>query len=211
MAAESTGLEALRDGPEGGRPFLLAHGAGGRNTSPWLGEVAAGLAAGALRVARFNFPYATAGRRAPDRPPVLLAAWRQAVTEFGDGRPDTVLAGKSMGGRYATMVMAEPDPPPASAVVLYGYPLHAPGRVDRLRREHLPAVAVPMLFLSGSRDPFARLDLIEETVAALGAAATLHVIDGADHDFRVKGRPHKDVLRELVDVTLAAIRPAPPA
>ena len=107
-----------------------------------------------------------------------------------------------MGGRYATLLLAEPDRPAALGVVLFGYPLHPPGRTEQLRTEHLSRVPVPMLFLSGTRDPLARLDLLESAIGEV-PRATLHLVDGADHDFRVKGRPSKDVTKELVDTTTA--------
>ena len=178
--------------------MVLAHGAGGSMESPFLRSAAAELGRRGLRVARFNFPYAEEGRRSPDRAPVLLATWRVAASELGGA--SAVLGGKSMGGRYATLLLAGDDPPPAAGCVLFGYPLHPSGRPDRPRTAHLGSVRVPMLFLGGTRDPLARVDLLEEAVSAL-PLARLVVIDGADHDFRVPGRPHTEVIEELGGVT----------
>jgi len=194
-------VTVLEQGPRRGRRLLLAHGAGGTARSPFLSQVSDGLASAGFRVVRFNFPYSEAGRRSPDRAALLLATWRAVVDSHG-GDGGAVLAGKSMGGRYATLLLAEPDPPAAVGVVLFGYPLHPPGRIEQLRTEHLPRVQVPMLFLSGTRDPLARLDLLEPAIGDL-PRATLHLVDGGDHDFRVKARPSKDVMKELVDATVA--------
>jgi len=108
------------------------------------------------------------------------------VAERTGGLP-LVAGGKSLGGRIASMAVAEGMP--AEALVFLGYPLHPPGRTDKLRREHLADVRVPMLFLQGSRDAFAQPDLLAETVESLGDRATLMVVEGGDHSFRVPGGP----------------------
>src|SRR5437870_2120106 len=115
-------IPGLVDGPARGPKMVLAHCAGGSSRSPFLAGFADAMGQRGFRVARFDFPYAEAGRRAPDRAPVLLERWRQAAKQFGGREP--VLAGKSMGGRYATLLMAGEAPPSARAVVLLGYPLH---------------------------------------------------------------------------------------
>ena len=191
-------VSAAEDGPPDGRRVVLAHGAGGSMDSGFLRSAAAALGRRGLRVARFNFRYAEEGRRRPDGAPALLATWRVAASELGGA--SAVLGGKSMGGRYATVLLAGEGPPPAAGCVLFGYPLHPPGRPDRPRTAHLRSVRVPMLFLGGTRDPFARQDLLEEAVSGL-RLARLVVIDGADHDFRVPGRAHTEVIEELGDVT----------
>lgn len=196
--ADGAGMSVWWDGPLRGRRVILAHGAGGSATSEVLAGYASALGARRMRVARFNFPYADQGRRAPDRAAVLLASWRAALRQLGGRSP--VVGGKSMGGRYATLLLAEDDAPRVSACVLLGYPLHPAGRIESLRVEHLARVQVPMLFLAGTRDPLARLDLLERAVSEL-PAARLHVVDGANHDFAVGRRPRHDVLEELAAAT----------
>ncbi len=146
--------------------------------SPFLEGFATEIAALGHPSLRFDFPYMAAGRRAPDRPPVLIAAWREAFAEAGrraGGRP-VAAAGKSMGGRIASMAAAEGMP--AAALVFLGYPLHPPGRPEQLRDAHLASVAAPMLFLQGTRDAFAQPDLLHAVVGRLGPRAELLEVDG---------------------------------
>jgi predicted alpha/beta-hydrolase family hydrolase len=179
------GLWATSDGA--GCLVVLAHGAGSGMRSPFLEGFAAEMAALGHASLRFDFPYMAAGRRAPDRPPVLIAAWRAAFAEAGrraGGRP-IAAAGKSMGGRIASMAAAEGMP--ATALVFLGYPLHPPGRPEQLRDAHLGSVAAPMLFLQGTRDTFAQPDLLHAVVGRLGARAKLLEVEGADHSFKTRG------------------------
>jgi predicted alpha/beta-hydrolase family hydrolase len=125
----------------------------------------------------------------PDPQPVLLETWRGVLAwgrEECPGLP-VVAGGRSMGGRMASLAAAEGSIDPAG-LVFYAYPLHPPGREDRLRFEHLPRVRVPMLFVSGTRDSMARSDLLEDAVARLGAVASLVWLDGADHGYAVPRR-----------------------
>jgi len=169
---------------EGGTAFVLAHGAGGNRHAPFLESMADGLAREGHRVILTNFPYSEQKRRIPD-PPALLEATLDAVATFAEselGARRIVLGGKSMGGRMASQLAAKGRR--AAGLVFLGYPLHAPGKEDRLRDAHLAQVAAPMLFVQGTRDAFARWDLIE-TVAARLPNATLHRVEGGDHSFRV--------------------------
>jgi uncharacterized protein len=190
----------------------VAHGAGNDMRHPFLQGVATGLTAGGVSALRFDFPYMSAGRRYPDRPPVLMEAWRAALSEASTrsrGLP-LVASGKSLGGRMASMVAAEDGEAfAASALVYFGYPLHAPGKADLPRDSHLSSIEVPMLFIEGTADPFARFDLIEGLVARLGPKrARLHVIEGGDHSFRVRGarRPDQEIGRELGQVAAGFVR-----
>lgn len=186
-----------------GPPFLLAHGAGGSRRSQFMRRAADGLAAGGRAVLAFDYPYVERGRRAPDRPEVLLAShgavhawWRERVGE------EIVLGGKSMGGRMASHLVAEGAQ--ARGLVFFGYPLHPPGRPERLRDAHLPGIGVPMLFLAGTRDPFCRLDLLEGVTGRL-SRTRVEVIEGGDHSFRVPkrtGRSWEEVIDGLVAITL---------
>lgn len=177
------------DRPDGAPAVVvLGHGAGSGMRSPFMAGIARGLVEHGLAVARFDFPYLHAGKKAPDPAAALVETWglaRAAVAER-TGLP-LVAGGKSLGGRIASMAVAEGMP--AAALVFLGYPLHPPGRPDKLRREHLGRIAVPMLFLQGSRDAFAQPDLLAETLASLGDGATLVEIQGGDHSFRVPGGP----------------------
>ena len=183
---------------EAGHPLAvaaIAHGAGADMRHPFMAGVAEGLTAGGLSVLRFNFPYIDAGRRMPDPPAVLLDTWdaiiREAARRAG-GRP-LVAGGKSMGGRIASMLAADRGPEfPAKALVFFGYPLHPPGKPDRLRDAHLTRVRIPMIFIQGSRDTLARLDLIEALVERLRPLAHLHVVEGGDHSFRRRGTKSSD-------------------
>jgi hypothetical protein len=177
------------DEPEGASAVVvLGHGAGSGMESPFMAGIARGLVEQGLAVARFDFPYMHAGRKAPDPAPALVETWRLARAAVGErtGLP-LVAGGKSLGGRIASMAVAEGMP--AAALVFLGYPLHPPGRPEKLRREHLGRIGVPMLFLQGSRDAFAQPELLAETIASLGDRATLVEVEGGDHSFRVPGGP----------------------
>ena len=168
--------------------LVVAHGAGAGMDHPFLAGFCRALVAHGIGTMRFNFPYVEAGRRAPDSEAVLrqawLAAFGAATARADDGR--AVLAGgKSLGGRIASMCVA--DGMPAAGLVFLGYPLHPPGRPERIRDEHLHRIRVPMLFLQGTADPFARPDLLEPVLAKLGDLATHVRVAGGDHSFNVKG------------------------
>jgi len=172
------------------RAVLLAHGAGaGRNAAP-LVATARALAAAGIPSLRFDFPYRAAGRKAPDRPPVLLAAVREAAADLAarTGLPPDrlVLGGRSMGGRYCSLAVGDPDDPlPALGLLLLGYPLHPAGRPDNLRVEHFSRLSVPVLFLSGDRDALAGKADLERWAKTIRGPVTFHWLAGADHGYRV--------------------------
>ena len=173
--------------PLKGFGLLLAPGASAdRNQSALvrIDEAAAGLGA---TVTRIDFPYRLAGRRAPDREPVLVAAVREAAAELSHGKPAVrpervALGGRSMGGRMCSIAVA--DGLPAWALVLVSYPLHPPGRPDRLRTAHLPGITVPCLFVSGTRDAFGTPAELEAATALVPAPVTHVWLDGKDHSLR---------------------------
>lgn len=185
-------VSATLDGPEGGPLLVVAHGAGGDHRAHLLRGFAEGAAAAGVSSLRFNFPFSEARRRGPDREPVLRDAWTAAFEHAGGVGEPVWAGGKSLGGRIASMMAADGELP-AGGLVFIGYPLHPPGKPERLRDEHLGRIQVPMLFLQGTADPFARWDLLAEVTKRLGRRATLHAIDGGDHSFRVRGRPRDDV------------------
>ncbi|MFE4198499.1 alpha/beta family hydrolase [Paenarthrobacter sp. NPDC056912] len=172
------------------QPFatlVVAHGAGAGMEHPFLQGFAEAMAGEGVATLRFNFPYREAGRRFPDRPPLAIATWRavmEKAEELADGEP-LWASGKSFGGRMASMAVAEGMP--ARGLVYLGYPLHAPGKPEKLRDEHLYGITVPMLFLQGTRDTFATPDLLEGVLARIGPTATLQWTPDGDHSFGVKG------------------------
>jgi hypothetical protein len=179
---------------------VLGPGAGGSRRTPILVRAAQALAASGRQAILYDFPYTEARRRIPDAPAVLEATTCaiDAHVRVVLGARRVVHGGKSMGGRIASQAVAKGLA--ADALVFVGYPLHPPGRVERLRDKHLPAIAVPMLFLQGGRDAFARWDLIENLTSRLAPLATLHRVDDADHSFVVPkrtGRTAADVEAEL--------------
>ena len=178
---------AWDEAPGASAVLALAPGAGAPLDSPFLEGFTFAARDRGLAVLRFDFPYQERLPRPPDPLPVLLATWHAAAEvarSRAAGRPLAV-GGKSLGGRIASMAVAAGMR--ADALVFLGYPLHPPGRVDALRDAHLDAIRVPMLFLQGTRDPFARSDLLHAVVDRLGARATLVEIEGGDHSFHRTG------------------------
>jgi predicted alpha/beta-hydrolase family hydrolase len=190
-----------------GAVLVLAHGAGGDRRSALLAGLADGLAGFGIGTLRFNFAYSERGRRAPDQQPALRdvfsAAFDVAVRR-ARGAP-VFVGGKSLGGRIASLLVA--DGLAAAGLVFVGYPLHAPGKPEKLRDEHLDRIRVPMLFLQGTADPFARWDLLTAVTNRLGRRATVHPIDGGDHSFRVRGRrvPDEEIGRDLAEPSASFI------
>jgi len=193
-------VSAVWDHPALGKTYLvLGHGAGGNLHTPGLAAFAEALADRGIGTVRFNFPYTEAKRKIPDPRPRLEACYQGVAAQVGKRADRIFLGGRSMGGRIASHVVAAGYP--AAGLVFLSYPLHPPGKPEQLRDAHLPTIAVPMLFIQGSRDSFARPDLLAATIRRL-PAATLHIIDGADHGLKVRGRAADDVTRELVDITV---------
>lgn len=168
---------------------VIAHGAGAGHRHPFLEGLARGLRAEGLATLRFNFAYAEAGRRMPGPAAHAIAAWRAAMRAASEraGAGESVwAAGKSYGGRMASMAAAEGDISPAGLIHL-GYPLHPPGDPAKVRASHLSGIAVPQLFLSGTADPFVSPhEQLAEAVASC-PDATLEWIEGGGHSFEVRG------------------------
>ena len=168
--------------------LVLAPGASAGRDQPALVTIDEAVSAAGVRVERIDFPYRLAGRRAPDRPPVLLAT----VVEAAGGLADELrvaprriaLGGRSMGGRICSMAVA--DGLAAAALVLVSYPLHPPGKPERLRTEHFGALEVPCLFVSGTRDAFGSPPELEAATAAIPGPVTHVWIEGGDHGLRGK-------------------------
>lgn len=190
--AYTTALVYPAQQPGVGAALILGHGAGAGQQSPFMTDFAGALAALGTDIITFNFLYTEQKRRLPDRAPVLETCYR-AVIEAVRDRVDTArhalfIGGKSMGGRIATQVAAADADLPFAGLVLLGYPLHSPGRPERLRDAHLPAVGRPMLFVQGSRDGFGTPGELAPILARITPPPTMHEVAGGDHSFKLTGR-----------------------
>ena len=201
----TTELRLSRKGPSaalygaGDTVVVLGHGAGGNRRNPMLVALAEALAASGRAALVYNFPYSEAGSRRPDPPAVLEATTRAAagVALEASGARRIVHGGRSMGGRIASQAVAAGER--ADGLVFLGYPLHPPGQFEKRREAHLPRIEAPMLFVQGTRDSFARPDLLDALMQRLGSRAELHRVEHADHSFGVvkrSGRTPSDVLAE---------------
>ncbi|HSY83952.1 MAG TPA: alpha/beta family hydrolase [Gemmatimonadaceae bacterium] len=188
--------------PNAHRMLTLAHGAGAGMRHPFMEKLAALLASVGVATLRYEFPYMEQRKSRQDAPPVLHERAAAAAEVARQAAPELPLlaGGKSFGGRMTSQAVAEGVLTDVKGIVFFGFPLHPPNRPGTSRADHLAKVSVPMLFLQGTRDEFAPLDLLRPIGESLGSRATLHVIDGADHGFHVlkrSGRTDDDVLREL--------------
>ena len=203
ISTEAGEVSAVLEGPERFDPLLvLAHGAGGGMRNPFMDTIASGLAARGIDVLRFNFAFSERGKKSPDKAPVLEQTLRDVVEHArAELSPTRLFAGgKSMGGRIGSQVVAQGMG--VDGLVFLGYPLHPPGRPERLRADHLADIEVPMLFVEGTRDPFCPLETLEAVRKGLKARTTVAVIDDGDHSFRVRktsGRSTPEAWAEVVD------------
>ena len=197
------------DGSPRDSAILLAHGAGANMDSPFMTHIAEGLVDAGFPVLRFDYPYMQrardqAKRLPPDRRPVLELAHRAALARLAELEPDRriLLCGKSLGARISSYLAAEDtDMGLTKGLIFLGYPLHPAGKPEKLRSEHFPALAVPALFLQGSRDALCQLPLLEDALETYGGSATLELTAEGDHDFKVPkrtGRTREEVLDDLV-------------
>lgn len=184
--------------------LVFAHGAGAGIHHQFMSTASAKLAEQGIATFRFNFPYMENGRKGPDPQPILKKTIRSAV-ETASGLADKLpllAGGKSLGGRMTSMAASENKNPlkGVTGIVFFGFPLHAPGRPSAERADHLNEVKVPMLFLQGTRDNLADLDLLKPICQRLGDKATIHIVEGGDHSFRLPksaGKSDDEVLAEL--------------
>ena len=163
--------------------LVLAHGAGGGQKSAWMVKAACALAGRGITGATVGFAYMAAGKSVPDKAQVLEAAWREALESAGAAR--VFIGGKSMGGRMATHIAAQ-GVGGIAGVVLLGYPLHPPGQPHKRRDAHLPQIQEAVLFVQGAADTFGTAAEIRALLPTM-QNASLHVIEGGDHSFKVKG------------------------
>ena len=183
--------------------YVMAHGAGAGMRHVFLESIAGRLAERDVAVLRYQFPYMEAGGRRPDSAKVLESTTRAAVELAGRTSPLPLIAGgKSMGGRMTSNAQAREPLPGVHGIAFLGFPLHMPKKPATTRADHLFQVEVPMLFLQGTRDALADLELLSPICQQLGSRSTLHVVEGADHGFAVlkrSGRTPEEVLDELAD------------
>ena len=194
----------LPDPPEGQTCLIIAHGAGGPMYSPFITFFHRGLAEKGYLTVKFNFPYMEARRKVPDKREILEANFRQVIDEVKASHyhPKRMfVGGKSMGGRIASQVVAAGVD--VEGLFFLGYPLHRPGRPEMLRDEHLYRIEKPMLFLSGTKDQFAKKELLDGVVSKLGDRAELHWIEGGDHSFNT--RQGKDALVKTYDEAIETL------
>jgi predicted alpha/beta-hydrolase family hydrolase len=190
--------------PQARACYVLAHGAGAGMTHPFMAAVANGLAERGIATLRYQFPYMEKGSKRPDSPKVAQATVRAAVLEAARVAPNIPFfaGGKSFGGRMTSRAQAESPLPAVRGLVFLGFPLHVPGQPSDERAKHLFDVQIPMLFLQGTRDEFAKLDLLEPLCEKLGPRTTLKLFQDADHSFHVlarTGRKDAEVKAELLD------------
>ena len=198
--------EFLFDGPDDAAlTVVLAHGAGAPMNTPFMNDVARGLAADGFRVARFEFPYMRARREtgkrggAPDREPILRNSWKEVVDKLGGGGR-LVIGGKSMGGRIASMVADEVG---ARGLVCLGYPFHPPGRPEKLRTKHLETLQTPALIVQGTRDAFGT----PEDVAGYRLSPAIRVVwlEDGDHSWKPRASSGRTEAQNMAE-GLAAMR-----
>jgi len=184
--------------------YVFAHGAGAGMRHHFLAQAADVFAGRGIATYRYEFPYMQAGKNRPDPPGLAQTSVRKAVAAAARAAPGLpiIAGGKSFGGRMTSQAQASQPMPGVLGLVFLGFPLHAPGRPGMERAEHLTSVDVPMLFLQGTRDEFAQLDLLQQVVKGLGDRATLHLIEEGDHSFKVPkrtGKTETDVMNELTE------------
>jgi predicted alpha/beta-hydrolase family hydrolase len=197
--------------PPGARAcYVFAHGAGAGMAHPFMTQLSGGLAERGVASLRYQFPYMERRAKRPDPPALAHATVRAAVAEAARRLPAFALiaGGKSFGGRMTSQAQAAAALPGVRGLAFLGFPLHPAGKPSDDRARHLADVRLPMLFLQGSRDALADLQLLRPVIERLGARASLHVFENADHSFHVpakSGRRDADVRRELLDALAAWI------
>lgn len=198
-------VSALFDRAHPARALLvLAHGAGAGMEHPSIESLALGLAERGIATLRYQFPYMERKSRRPDPPALCHATVRAAVKEAGQLAPELPLlaGGRSFGGRMTSQAQAQAPLPHVRGLVFFAFPLHPAGQLGTDRAKHLSSIDIPMLFIQGTRDELAQLDLLRPLVAQLGGGATLHAVAEADHALHVparSGRKDPQVREELLE------------
>lgn len=205
-AGNVSALLTLPQQPRAG--FVFAHGAGAGMTHAFMAAVASELAERGVATLRYQFPYMEKGSKRPDPPGIAHAAVRAAVAAVAQHCPGLPLiaGGKSFGARMTSQAQAKAPLAGVVGLAFFGFPLHPAGKPSSDRADHLAEVNIPMLFLQGTNDKLAELDLLKAVVKRLGGRATLHVVEAADHSFHVpvrSGRKDAEVMVEVLDAFVA--------
>ena len=196
-------VSAILMRPRGAKAlYVFGHGAGAGMNHRFMEAMATALAQEKIATLRYQFPYTQMGRGRPDPRPILLSTVRAAAAlgKKRAGKLPLLAGGKSMGGRMTSLAQSQEPLPGVAGLVFLGFPLHAPGKEGSERAEHLEAVRVPMLFVQGTRDKLAKLELLRPVVAGLGQRARLHIIEQGDHSLNIPKRSPRtpdDVLAEV--------------
>ena len=204
QVSESVAVSGLFDRPTNARAcFVFAHGAGAGMNHASMASVAADLSQQGIATLRYQFPYMERGSKRPDPPALCHATVRTAVAEAARAAPGLrlVAGGRSFGGRMTSQAQALAPLPGVIGLAFLAFPLHPAGRPSQDRADHLSQVEIPMLFLQGTRDELATLELLEPVVQRLGTRAKLKLLQEADHSFHVRassGRRDPDVRQELI-------------
>jgi predicted alpha/beta-hydrolase family hydrolase len=202
--AEVSSVWAIPDDYQGkeGSAIILAHGAGNDMEHPFIRHFHIAFAEAGMLSVKFNFPYKEAGRKAPDRMPLLENTWRAVInavrTDSALSPKGLYLSGKSMGGRVASHVAAQGDS--CQGLIFLGYPLHPPKRTDSLRVGHWAKLSCPTLFVQGTRDALCDLDLLKFQLQQIPTTAVLQIVEGGDHSFSVpksSGKSQQDIWGEM--------------
>jgi len=206
LATNSSGeVSAILLKPQNAKCLLvLGHGAGAGMKSAFMENIARSLAEQDIATFRYNFPYIEQGKKAPNPPPILKKTIVSAVEEAKKhaGSLPLLAGGKSLGGRITSIVAAEGLLTSVKGLVFFGFPLHAPGKPSTDRADHLKIIKIPMLFLQGTRDKLANLDLLKPICRKLDNKVTLQIFEGGDHSFHVpkrSGKSDEQVTDELAN------------
>jgi predicted alpha/beta-hydrolase family hydrolase len=186
--------------------LIIAHGAGRDMNSTFVSHIHEGIAKHEILTVKFNFPYMELGLKAPNTPHVLEETWQKVINavidKTGLSRKQIFLSGKSMGGRYATILASKEDL--YGGIILFGYPLHAPGKSNKPRFNQLRVIHEPMLFFQGSRDSLCHLDVFKPLLETLSPKPVLHIIEGGDHSFKLLKRVDRSRQQVIYDEIIQA-------
>ena len=198
-----TAVRTMPDTEPANGLFIYAPGAGSNINDPFGSYLSQRLVQAGFAFVRFQFPYMEAGKRRPDQTSLLEETWKQVIETVKIADAKVIIGGRSMGGRIASHVAAQGAA--VDAVALFAYPLHPPGNPGKSRDSHLPQIASPALFCSGTRDTFATPEELAAAAATV-PRATVHPLEGADHGFAVlksSGRTKEDVWSEATAFLLS--------
>lgn len=186
--------------------LIIAHGAGRDMSSKFISQIHQGISENDILTVKFNFPYMEMGLKAPNTPHVLEETWQKVIDavieKTGVARKQIFLSGVSMGGRYATILASKEDL--YAGIILFGYPLHAPGKLDKPRFDHLKVIHEPMLFFQGTRDSLCKLEIFQPLLEKLSPQPVLHIIEGGDHSFKILKRlerTEQSVFEEIIQTS----------